>query len=108
MKSQDICEKITAAIIAELEKGVMPWSKPWAGLGGPVMPRRHSGERYRGINIPILWGKPRPQGIAFYRKFCNWLNSVEKTEQAYSPTNRTAAPDATFLPIVPDLCGSCA
>lgn len=24
MKSQDICEQITAAIIAELEKGVMP------------------------------------------------------------------------------------
>ena len=55
MKSQDICENITAAIIAELEKGVMPWSKPWAGSGGPVMPRRHTGARYRGINILILW-----------------------------------------------------
>jgi antirestriction protein ArdC len=62
MKSQDICEQITAAIIAELEKGVMPWSKPWAGLGGPVMPRRHSGERYRGINILILWGKAEAAG----------------------------------------------
>jgi antirestriction protein ArdC len=31
MKSQDLCEKVTAAIIAELETGVMPWSKPWAG-----------------------------------------------------------------------------
>jgi antirestriction protein ArdC len=55
MKSQDICETITAAIIAELEQGVMPWSKPWAGSGGPVMPRRHTGARYRGINILILW-----------------------------------------------------
>lgn len=55
MKSQDICENITAAIIAELEKGVIPWSKPWAGSGGPVMPRRHTGARYRGINILILW-----------------------------------------------------
>jgi antirestriction protein ArdC len=27
MKSQDLCEQVTAAIIAELEKGVMPWSK---------------------------------------------------------------------------------
>ena len=55
MKSQDICENITAAIIAELENGVMPWSKPWAGSGGPVMPRRHTGARYRGINILVLW-----------------------------------------------------
>ncbi|MHB1304530.1 MAG: ArdC-like ssDNA-binding domain-containing protein [Acidiphilium sp.] len=55
MKSQDICENITDAIIAELEKGVIPWSKPWAGSGGPVMPRRHTGARYRGINILILW-----------------------------------------------------
>ncbi|MBU6419144.1 MAG: DUF1738 domain-containing protein [Proteobacteria bacterium] len=55
MKSQDICENITAAIVAELEKGVMPWSKPWAGSGGPVMPRRHTNARYRGINILILW-----------------------------------------------------
>ena len=62
MKSQDICEQITAAIITELEKGVMPWSKPWAGLGAPVMPRRHAGERYRGINILILWGKAEAAG----------------------------------------------
>lgn len=62
MKSQDICEQVTSAIIAELEKGVMSWVKPWVGRGGPVMPRRHSGERYRGINILILWGKAEGAG----------------------------------------------
>jgi len=62
MKSQDVCAQITAAIIAELEKGVMPWSKPWAGSGGPVMPRRHTGARYRGINILILWGAAEAAG----------------------------------------------
>ena len=63
MKSQDLCEKVTAAIIAELETGVMPWSKPWAGrTGGPVMPRRHAGARYRGINVLILWGAAEAAG----------------------------------------------
>lgn len=65
MKSQDVCEKITAAIIAELERGVIPWSKPWAGSGGPVMPRRHTGARYRGINILILACSAQP-----HRPFC--------------------------------------
>lgn len=65
MKSQDICENITAAIIAELEKGVMPWSKPWAGSGRPVMPRRHTGTRYRGINILILW---QAAAVGFHAK----------------------------------------
>lgn len=62
MKSQDLCEQVTAAIIAELERGVMPWSKPWAGSGGPVMPRRHAGARYRGINVLILWGAAEAAG----------------------------------------------
>ena len=33
----------------------------------------------------------------FCCKFCNWLDLVEKAEQFMLPTNRTAAPDATFL-----------
>lgn len=62
MKSQDVCDQITADIIAELEKGVMPWSQPWVGGGIPKMPRRHTGQRYRGINILILWSKADKRG----------------------------------------------
>ena len=76
MKSQDVCEKITAAIIAELETGVMPWSKPWAGSGGPMMPRRHTGARYRGINILILWGAAEAAG---YRS-PHWLTFKQALE----------------------------
>jgi antirestriction protein ArdC len=62
MKSRDVCQNITNAIIAELEKGVLPWTRPWAGTAGPVMPRRHSGIRYRGVNVLILWGKAEAAG----------------------------------------------
>lgn len=65
MRSTEICEKITQAVIAELERGVMPWSQPWtsaAGASRPIMPRRHCGARYRGINILILWAEAQERG----------------------------------------------
>ncbi|TGU45635.1 DUF1738 domain-containing protein [bacterium M00.F.Ca.ET.152.01.1.1] len=51
-------QEITDRIIAELERGIVPWVKPWgsakAGLG---LPRNAATERrYSGINILILWG----------------------------------------------------
>lgn len=60
MKKQrkDAYQEVTDAIIAELEKGVRPWFKPWnAGntAGRIVTPRRHNGQPYRGINILTLW-----------------------------------------------------
>ncbi len=65
MKSHEICERITKAVVAELERGVMPWSQPWTVAGQasrPVMPRRHSGPRYRGINVLILWAEAQEAG----------------------------------------------
>lgn len=53
---RDCYSEITNAIIADLEKGVRPWVKPWEG--GDAIPRRPlriTGEPYRGINILLLW-----------------------------------------------------
>ncbi len=65
MKSNEICERITQAVMAELERGVMPWSQPWTVAGQasrPIMPRRHCGTRYRGINVLILWDAGQKAG----------------------------------------------
>jgi len=65
MKSLEICERITQAVVAELERGVMPWSQPWTAAGSasrPVIPRRHTGLRYRGINVLILWAEAEKAG----------------------------------------------
>jgi len=54
----DIYETITGQIIAELEKGVRPWHKPWAAghVAGPVSrPLRSNGKAYSGINVIMLW-----------------------------------------------------
>jgi len=50
---KDVAATITQRIIDELDKGVMPWRCNWR-RGGGSLPRRHSGEPYRGINLLIL------------------------------------------------------
>jgi antirestriction protein ArdC len=53
---RDVAAEITAKILAELEAGVMPWRKPWDGARcGAVLPRRATGETYRGVNVILLW-----------------------------------------------------
>lgn len=54
----DIYTRVTSRIIAELERGVRPWLKPWNAehaAGRITRPLRHNGQAYRGINIIQLW-----------------------------------------------------
>ena len=51
--NNDVYQVITDRIIAQLEKGVVPWQKPWQG--GEQMPRNlTSGRAYRGVNVFLL------------------------------------------------------
>lgn len=60
---RDIAAEITAKILAELEVGVMPWRKPWDGARtGAVLPRRATGETYRGVNVVLLWSAAIERG----------------------------------------------
>ena len=53
MKS-DLYETTTARIIAEMESGILPWSRPWHGaVGLPV--NAISGRKYSGVNVLQLW-----------------------------------------------------
>ena len=48
--------EISDRIIAAIEAGTPPWRKPWTGEGsGAAFPVRFNGERYRGINVLMLW-----------------------------------------------------
>lgn len=51
----DIYAEITDRIIAEMEKGIIPWTKPWVGTGGAIS--YESGRPYSLLN-QILLGKP--------------------------------------------------
>jgi antirestriction protein ArdC len=64
---QDVYERITGKIVAELERGVRPWFKPWNAehaAGRITRPLRHSGVPYQGINVLMLWSAAVAQGYA--------------------------------------------
>ncbi|RWX21055.1 ArdC-like ssDNA-binding domain-containing protein, partial [Rhizobium leguminosarum] len=66
----DIHSRITNTIIADLEGGVRPWTKPWttghatAEVGRPL---RHNGQPYSGINVLLLWSQAIACGFASSR-----------------------------------------
>lgn len=56
---EDVYQKVTNKIIADLEKGELSWLKPWSSGnmdGQIVKPLRHNGQPYNGINVLMLWG----------------------------------------------------
>jgi len=55
---RDLYQDITTRIVADLERGVRPWMKPWSAthVSGPLLPLRHNGTPYRGVNVLLLWG----------------------------------------------------
>jgi antirestriction protein ArdC len=61
----DVYQRITNQIIAELEKGVRPWLKPWNAehsAGRITRPLRGNGIPYRGINVVMLWSEALEKG----------------------------------------------
>jgi antirestriction protein ArdC len=85
----NLYQRITDQIIAELERGALPWRKPWdTGLLGDrvTRPLRHSGEPYRGINIVALWMAATASGFASpfwmtYRQALEFDGQVRKGEK---------------------------
>ena len=63
----DLYTRVTQAIVADLEAGVRPWTKPWSAehLAGRISrPLRSTGEAYNGINVMLLWAEAVAQGYA--------------------------------------------
>lgn len=63
----DIYTRITAQIIAHLERGVKPWMQPWHAAhaaGSVTRPLRHNGQPYAGINVLTLWASAMERGFA--------------------------------------------
>lgn len=63
----DPYQRITDRILADLEQGVTPWTKPWSAgtLGERVTrPLRVTGEPYTGINVILLWMEAVANGYA--------------------------------------------
>lgn len=54
----DHYSRVTNAIIADLERGIRPWLKPWNAehaAGRITRPLRANGQPYKGINVLTIW-----------------------------------------------------
>jgi antirestriction protein ArdC len=63
----DVYTRVTNAILADLEKGVRPWHKPWNAehaAGRITRPLRATGQPYKGVNVLMLWMSAETQGFA--------------------------------------------
>ncbi|MCW8060490.1 ArdC family protein [Agrobacterium tumefaciens] len=63
----DLYARITEKIVADLEKGVRPWVRPWSSghvAGRVSRPLRHNGLPYQGINTLLLWSESVANGFA--------------------------------------------
>lgn len=84
----DVYTRVTYKIVADLEKGIRPWMKPWsAGTAATriTLPMRHNGEPYRGINILLLWSEAIDRGYCSahwmtYRQAMEFGGHVRKGE----------------------------
>jgi antirestriction protein ArdC len=62
---RDLYQQVTSKIIEDMERGVRPWLKPWSASNvgaAPILPRRHNGIPYQGVNIFLLWGEAMARG----------------------------------------------
>jgi len=62
-KRIDVHQVVTDRMIEMLEKGTRPWVHPWKMAGqGIAFPLRHNRERYRGMNVLLLWATAAEKG----------------------------------------------
>jgi antirestriction protein ArdC len=68
---RDLYQDVTARILAELERGALPWIKPWSATAGANVPANAVTNRpYSGCNVILLWlargrGWPTPRFVTF-------------------------------------------
>jgi antirestriction protein ArdC len=85
----DVYEKITGQIIANLEKGIRVWAKPWNAEHAAdriTRPLRANLTSYRGINIVMLWASAEAQGFmaaiwTTYKQAAEFGGQVRKGEK---------------------------
>jgi len=61
---RDLYAEVTHRIVDAIERGVRPWCRPWSSgkAAAGMVPRRHTGEAYRGVNVLLLWAAAQERG----------------------------------------------
>ena len=75
----DVYASVTAKVVSDLERGVRTWLKPWTGdvdAARIILPLRHNGLAYRGINVLLLWSEAIDKGYSS-PKWMTYRQAVE-------------------------------
>lgn len=105
---RDMYKEVTARIVAELERGALPWLQPWRGGVGEMglMPVNAVSRRaYSGVNVFILWGAALEHGYhspkwLTYKQAIQLGGNVRRGEHGQTiifvarVPNKNAKPDA--------------
>ena len=81
MKTHEFYNSVTALIVAQLEQGVVPWTRPWKDSNlkgvGMIPSNLVSGRLYSGSNILLLWLTAQACGYSNLQ-FCTYhqVNSI--------------------------------
>ena len=86
----DVYMRITAEIIAAIEKGVGDWRAPWFhdGASAACPSNVASGKRYRGINALALWAAARSSGFSegLWGTYRQWQEAGAQVRKGESST----------------------
>lgn len=76
---QDVYTRVTEKVIADLERGVRTWMKPWGPQYASArvgLPMRQCGTPYRGVNVLLLWSEAVEKGYVSNR----WMTYKQAAE----------------------------
>ncbi|HEX9512985.1 MAG TPA: zincin-like metallopeptidase domain-containing protein [Puia sp.] len=86
----DLHQQVTDTIIQQLEKGIVPWHKPWnTPEVGLRLPNNHTtGNYYRGVNILLLWTSVAKNEYATHKwgSFKQWNEKKESVRKGEKGT----------------------
>lgn len=75
-----VYELVTKRVIEEMEKGIIPWARPWQGISKPV--NWVTGKAYRGINRILL----PPGEYATFNQIKDAGGKIKKGEKSHIVT----------------------
>lgn len=79
MAKKSVAQIVTEQILSQIDKGEIPWHKPWKATGG--LPRSIRGKAYRGANIILLGMTGRPGPWLTYKEAERQGGNVKKGEK---------------------------
>ena len=98
----DVYSRITAEIVATIERGAGEWRAPWFHNGASVARPTNvaSGKRYRGINTLALWtaGLAAEYGDGLWGTYKQWQEAGAQVRQGERSTTVVLWREISILP----------